>query len=338
MNHLRYMDQEFDLVEEELEAAQQQCVIGADLLTSRTRRRGAGKGNQLMRDVLTVLKVRGTEASGKGPPLRSATDASIHYPGIGGVGASSFSDWNQHSVIPPHPVASSWVLPGDKVDTPYGEGTVVKLFDTAVLNVDEPPLEGTASKPANGQSPSKMDVDAPAFTNAMNGNPSMVKKIKAYSSPGDMKSTLCPRICVKFPFGFGYFNASAVTSKESPSAYSDPQLCKRWKGLMETALSHAGQLDLEGMAAPFTHTGEPPNTSEIADNAAELTSKATSENPGNPGDTKLLPFGSSLLPTGTGRGSNLCGMTTTQLQNAFEHIFDLGGGVLGDVSANMLSC
>lgn len=339
MHHLRFMDQEYDKVEKELELAQQQCVIGADLLTSRTRRRGAGKGSQLMRDVLSVLKARGTEANEKGLSLRPATGDSKNHPGIGGVGASSFSDWDQHSVIPSHPIASAWVLPGDKVDTPSGEGTVVKILYAAAPDGEKPHLAGTTVKPSIGQSPSKMDIDAPAGTVA-NGSPStaaIAKMEKATASSDDMDTTLCPRVCVNFPFGIGYFSAAAVTSKESPNSYSDTQLFKRWRGLVETSLSQAGQLDLEGMTAPFTRIPETSDPNALSENSAEMPTDAGGSSHRDPAVTKLLPYGSSLLPTGTGRGNILFEMNALDLQKEFKHIFAEGGGVLGDVSTEMFS-
>ena len=338
MHHLRCMDQEYEQIMGELESAQQECINGADLLTSRTRRRGAGKGNQLMRDVLAVLKTRGTELSEKGislrPDLATSTNVQKNHPGIGGVGASSFSDWTQNSVIPSHAIASAWVLPGDKVDTPYGEGTVVKVFDTAALDVEQPPLEEALPKPSsNGQSPSKMDVDPPAGSATASGSPKGTKRDKTAASTDDLKTTLCPRICVRFPFGIGYFSPAAVTSKESPNSFSDAQLSKRWKGLVETALSQSGQLDLEGMAEPLAAKKEVSesnnNTSENAGEMAIDEEKKCSE---FPPATRLLPFGSSLLPTGTGRGNNLCDMDAPQLQKEFKPVFTEGGGVLGDVS------
>ena len=338
MHHLRLIDQEHDRAEEELELAQQQCVIGADLLTSRTRRRGAGKGSQLMRDVLAVLKARGVEANEKGLTLRPATGDSKNHPGIGGVGASSFGDWDQHTVIPSHPIASAWVLPGDKVDTPSGVGIVVKILNTPALDGEEPPPEGALLKPANGRSPSKMDAEASEGTVA-NGRPvtaDIAKKGNADVSSDYTNATLYPRVCVKFPSGIGYFSAAAVTSKEATNSYSDTQLSKRWKGLVETALSQAGQLDLEGMTAPFTGTVGAADPNAMSDNSAEMPADAGERSPEDPAVTKLLPFGSSLLPTGTGRGNKLFEMNALDLQKEFKHIFTEGGGVLGDVSTKML--
>jgi len=318
MNHLRFIDQEYKKIVDELDAVQQECVSGADLLTSRTRSRGAGKGSVVMRDVLAVLKARGQGVIEKGLTSEPGTITSAkvqNHPGVGGVGASSFFDWKHDVDIPSHPIASAWVLPGDKVDTPYGEGTVVKVFNTAAIDMKESPLEDTLLKSSsNGNSPTKMDVEP-----------------HAVASGEESKSILSPRICVQFKFGMGYFSPSSVTSKECPDGLTDSQLVRRWKGLIETALSQSLQLDLEGMTDSFitkkdlSESGDVPVSSEAPMDVVEKKAKDSN-------DVKLLPFGSSLLPTCTGRGSNFCGLTTTDIQKEFKPVFEEGGGVLGDVS------
>lgn len=328
LHHLRYMDQEYEQIMNEFDVVQQKCVNGADLLTSRTRTRGAGKGSHVMRDALAVLKARGagvTEKSvGVQPVVSASTNAQKNYPGIGGVGGSSFSDWKHDSAIPSRPIASGWVLPGDKVNTPHGEGTVVKVFDTAALNVNEPPLEETIPKlSTNGQFPSKIDRDlSPASAKGAN-------KGKSAASLDDSNATLCPRICVRFPFGVAYFSPDAVISTEFPNTFSDGRLSKRWKGLVETALAQSGQLDLEGMVAPMIIKKDTAGFSDASD-SAETPIDTGEKKLDDSAEIKLLPFGSSLIPTGTGRGNKLCDIPASQLQKEFKPIFRETEGVLGD--------
>mmetsp|Transcript_1768 Transcript_1768/g.3882 ORF Transcript_1768/g.3882 Transcript_1768/m.3882 type:complete len:761 (-) Transcript_1768:112-2394(-) len=127
--HLQGLNDELVQLSHELSAVQQECVSSADLLTSRTRSRGAGKGSYVMRDVLTVLRTRGAEMEEKGLNFdkveipEQETNA-----GVGGVGALSFEDWDTTTKIDAKPPASGWVIPGDEVKTQYGLGKVKKVL------------------------------------------------------------------------------------------------------------------------------------------------------------------------------------------------------------------
>ena len=127
--HLQALNDELAQLSQELATVQQECVSSADLLTSRTRSRGAGKGSYVMRDVLTVLRTRGAEMEEKGvnfdnvelPPIESNS-------GVGGVGVLSFKDWDKNTKITPKAPASGWIVPGDLVSTPYGDGKVKEVL------------------------------------------------------------------------------------------------------------------------------------------------------------------------------------------------------------------
>ena len=123
--HLQGLNDELAQLFHELSSVQQECVSSADLLTSRTRSRGAGKGSYVMRDVLTVLRTRGVEMEEKG---LNFDKIDIPEPetnaGVGGVGALSFEDWDANTEIHAKPPASGWIVPGDEVKTQYGLGKV----------------------------------------------------------------------------------------------------------------------------------------------------------------------------------------------------------------------
>jgi hypothetical protein len=370
--HLRCMDQESEQIMDELTAVQQQCISAADLLTSRTRSRGAGKGSYVMRDVLGVLKARGTELNEKGlhSSALASSDGATSSAGIGGVGAVSFVDWDQHTVVTPQRIASAWVLPGDRVETPCGEGVVLKIVENTTA-------EETPKQLKSGGSPSKTDIDDSPTKNASSSpaaatRGSSGKKIAgatdtAESIPENFLSSPSPTICVRFPFGVGYFSLASVKSKENPNTFSDAQLVKRWRGILETATKHAGLLDVAGMATLVSALGshdvaDPDDPAQSGTAALEEATNGGSTNPLNmevmtnggedasdsqPQDSdgngikseldtprrRLLPFGSGLLPTGTGRGNRLAETDFLQLQKEMHHMILDGGGVLGDVSA-----
>jgi hypothetical protein len=359
LGHLKCMDQESDLILEELGEVQQECVSAADLLTSRTRSRGAGKGSYVMKDVLGVLKSRGSELSEKGLSLQTEflSDVAQNFPGIGGVSAASFSDWDQHTVVVPHRIASAWILAGDDVQTPYGEGKVLKVFQAS--SAAEPSLpEAQRKSQGTGSSPTTMDIDQPHKDKAK-PSPSSDKK-KAASSTSDQNTSqdvgamLAPRVCVQFPYGIGYFSPKVVTSKEFANTLSDGHLVKRWKNLVDTATMVAGQLDQSGMATvdSVAHhsedvtdkTSDEVGSSTVGNGAMDIDGNekqaSTSLQDGERAkvDTtsklKLLPFGSGLLPTGSGRGNHLAAMDQHKLQKDIQPALLDGKGVLGDVSTD----
>ena len=360
LGHLRCMDQETDVILEELNAVQQQCVSAADLLTSRTRSRGAGKASYVMKDVINELKAKGAELTEKGLALQPEfiAEAAQNFPGIGGVSAVSFADWDQHTLVTPQRIASAWVLPGDKVQTPCGEGKVLKVFKSSSLDVTDPPVSETLEKSqaSSGGSPTKMDVDQPPKAKASSGEKKKgAGKIDGKSYTQSFVSMLAPRICVRVPFGVGYFSPKDVTSKACANTLSDSHLVMRWKSILETANMVAGQLDQAGMATIGAVSRSPEDADELnseepgsiaaGGDAAMDVDGVTKEKSGafaGQGETakknvgtsklKLLPFGSGLLPTGSGRGNHLAEMDSQELQKAIQPALLEGKGVLGDVS------
>ena len=145
----------------------------------------------------------------------------------------------------------------------------------------------------------------------------------------------------------GYFSPAVVSSKESPAALADAQLAKRWGGIIESALSHAGKPDVNGMALSESakqamsktkgpEAGDGGVAMDIDDGNTEGVTTdpdtdGTSESMPHVPERKLLPFASRLLPTGTGRGNELCEMNAQKLQKALKPALTAGQGVLGDV-------
>lgn len=145
----------------------QKCVQSADLASSRTRIRGRGKGCHIMKDVLTILKALGGDPTDMYAPLDTTTATTkVKIPtGIGGVSAQSFVDWIQSTKYIPEEIARAWTLPGDRVDTPYGEGTVLNVYGPSGLDVTKSLLSDFTLKPTQQTSnlkptfPRKFGVD-----------------------------------------------------------------------------------------------------------------------------------------------------------------------------------
>jgi hypothetical protein len=334
LNHLNLMNEEYTRLNEEIGTVQQECVKAADLLTSRTRSRG-GKGSYVMRDVLSVLKAKGSEnTEAMDTPQFPIIENPLGYPGIGGLAPSVFGDWNRKTAIAQKEPASAWTVPGDKVKTPYGEGVVVEVFaPESVVEAKEKEAEDDKQKAnANGKKESSKKIKKGAS-----------KKEAEKPEEKFKKEYLCnyllPRVSVKLPFGIGYFPCDAIEPLENPCLFSDAKLCARWKNMVETAKSVGGTIDLEGMNF---NSRAGPRESEVTDGEGakmdvdgaavqvdvqpneEVVVKADDED-----EERFMPFGAGLLPTASGRGNLLQDISISEIEKAMENALYNGSGVLG---------
>jgi hypothetical protein len=358
LGHLNALNEEYYRLNEELGRTQQECVKAADLLTSRTRSRGAGKGSYVMRDVLTVLKSRGAEMKEKGIEPELALLSEEGKPaGLGGLSGAAFADWSQLTHFSCKKLANAWVLPGDKVQTPYGNGTVTDVFSLSILSESTEPFETTISLPSKGskgndtqKSPSSKRKDDPHATSSPKKIPlTDAAKTVTLNSP-----TLAPRVKVQLPYGTGYFSLGAVKSLEEPCVYSDAQLAKRWHHLFATASAVGPCLDIEGMStvlepavAVATATANI-DDSEDAENGDASAMEIEDEHSPRPEPTqsdsvagaavgeqnfkkRFLPFGASLLPSSAGRGNLIYDLADIDVEKEIHPALFEGGGVLGKV-------
>jgi hypothetical protein len=339
LGHLNLLNEEYLRLNEELNGVQQECVKAADLLTSRTRSRGAGKGSYVMRDVLTVLKARGGEGKDQdeAQTVEPVTDAPVPCSvGIGGLSNMAFADWDQETNFSSRKPANAWVVPGDTVQTSYGEGTVleVRAVVTPTISGEPAPVNQNGSKGDSTKSPGKKKKEKSAVIDAA------LSKLNTVTPPS---------VRVQMPYGVGYFPLASVTSKVDPSVYSDMQLATRWKGMLESALAVGACLDVEGMiedfgAAPAVKDAvdvpeideSAPMDTENGEVEEDKDEDAESSGPSDKGPKiakrKFLPFGAGLLPTSTGRGSLLHDLRIVDIEKGLNSALFYGGGVLGKVS------
>jgi hypothetical protein len=363
-NHLKCLNEEWVQLNEELAVAHQDCVNAADLLTSRTRSRGAGKGSYAMKDVLGVLRSRGAEIDEKGLSLDNAPSLATepNIPGVGGVGALSCKDWDRSTVIAPGKVGAAWIMPGDKIKSPYGEGTVVAVYSAAGLDVKEAPHAELKVKTSAAKAPSRSDskdiVDTPmpdadsaksdskelesksgagpksddSVTGTKKQRQAAKKKIsEAPGTKTSLENMLEPRVAVRMPYGIGFFNLDACVSMEDASRYSDSRLASRWKGMVETAATFGTTLDIEAMAnVPAAEYGgdamDTSGTTVVDEMTGIVEGTGTTKKEGTP---RLVPFGSGVLPTASGRGTLLANIGLVELDSELNLALSEGGGVAG---------
>ena len=324
LSHLECMDEEFVQLSDETARVQQECVSAADLLTSRTRSRGAGKSSNVMRDVLAVLRARGTELQEKGissAATNSSTPSVMNKArGVGGIGPKSFQLWDKSLQLQPRKICQGWTVIGDKVSTPYGEGKVVEILPCSKLGSSQNATRRQKAK-KNADDADIMDVDQPELQS------SDEPKSKDVGSTNDCE-LLPPRVAVQLSFGVGFFPPSTVEPLENPASFSDARLAQRWRGMMDSAPLFGESLDMEAMAEQSTST---PADCEASDRGMHPDGTAPTE----PGEseankrTRLLPFGSNLIPTKIGRGPFVTEKSMDELDKEYTKVFFGGVSVLG---------
>jgi len=75
----------------------------------------------------------------------------------------------------------------------------------------------------------------------MDDNPNAIRDKKKYDS------LLPMRIKVRLDYGVGVFGADSIINEESPAQFTDAQLAKRWKGMIDSAGQVGHCIDLQGM-------------------------------------------------------------------------------------------
>lgn len=336
LQHLKCLNDELIQVGDELATVQQECVDVADLPSSRTRTRGSVKGSSnAMRDVLHCLRAKGKEIYAKGLVIPgSSTEASKAH-GAGGVSAISFTDWDRSTVIERSKLAQAWIVPGDRVHTPYGEGTVVAFYGPGALNAESLPRPDLFPNASPGGIPKEdtMEVDSnessPQPAEAIQAKKKGLKASKTKETLDTSESLvnlLAPRVAVRLPYGVAFFNLGSVESKEDPSRYTDEQMAKRWIGIAETATTLGATVDVAAMASGMPREEDGDN---IRENTISMDGANDEANVGGEKKRRLVPFGASLLPTAVGRGTNLLKANIAELDEAMDKVFLKGHGVLG---------
>lgn len=443
LNHLNAIKDESIQLNDELGSIQVDCVKAADLLTSRTRSRGAGKSVHVMRDVISVLKTRGASLNDK-RPLGSKAETGKSLPGIGGVSAVSFVDWDDSANIVANSLAEAWILPGDKVETPYGEGVALHVFGPANLDVNEPPVQYSRPKPSpspkedvksSSHSTEATSKDAMVVQNSVasesnhhgfgpsveatvtpseplkdktdsqgtaNGTPSPPGRVKSSPNATGPKSgvngeedastqkskppkapestsssavtnskkplehILLPRVCVRLPFGTGFFPLDSVATKEDPSSYSDSMLAARWKKMVDVASSVGYYIDVAGMdfaskKESLARTSVENDSDDASGTGLRISENmdvdAVSSNPTNGGEedkefggekcentstsettgenkgagSRFLPLGAGMLATASSRGAMFPDAPLSALESGLHSAFYEFSNILGKV-------
>lgn len=373
LSQLSALNDEGQLLNEELEKIQLDCVKAADLLQSRTRSRGVGKGSYVMKDVLNILKSKGMEISEKDKATEGAKTAKEKVmngsetasSGIGGVDAKGLTDWSQKRELQPAPLANPYILVGNKVNTPYGEGLVKHVYGPTILDINaespESNLAGNTSSnktvqhgfgaPDSVASANTTEAKEESNDDKNDSNNAIEEKGHKGSETGTVKKTkvkaeeekttqstnigqlLPPRVCVQLPFGTGYFPISEVTSQECVSSYSDSMLVSRWKGMVDQSMTMAGTIDFVAMAnVPENLMLDKGNTSTGRDNSENEDMDTSDKSCDTKEFNRFIPYGSAIMPTSSGRGAKLYDIPITSLETEMDRTLFASEGILGKKS------
>lgn len=183
MDHLNGMRIESEYLAQEMNQLQSDAyrLIDGDTRMKTRHKSSTSKGNGVMNDVISFISSH-----------RKTNSVSLKESEMDDRFGMAFTSG---SCLPQH-----WLVRGDKVSTPYGEGTVVKVFGPH-LQKEKPTI----------------------FSLAMGMGSDAV--INAYPA----------RVCVRLSYGIAYVSPLIVKSLEHVSAYTNDRLAFRWTAMLESA-------------------------------------------------------------------------------------------------------
>eukprot|EP00531_Pseudo-nitzschia_arenysensis_P001014 CAMPEP_0116146644 /NCGR_PEP_ID=MMETSP0329-20121206/17281_1 /TAXON_ID=697910 /ORGANISM="Pseudo-nitzschia arenysensis, Strain B593" /LENGTH=905 /DNA_ID=CAMNT_0003642419 /DNA_START=149 /DNA_END=2866 /DNA_ORIENTATION=+ len=304
LNHLDLLDKEHNGLQDQLEVEVEKLIQESDLVGSRTRSRNLSKVDVVMRDVLTMLtRNEQKDIAMDGVTKDVAATTSECAPGIGGLNTQAFIDWERSTQLESMSPCVSWVEPGQKVTTPYGEGVVTKVIPPESPPSNESLAANHAKKVEEKKSKKEMTEE----------------QLRDLLEKEKYEALLPLRVEVKLDYGTGVFDASAIKTMESPAHFTDAQLAKRWKGMIESALKVGPCIDLQGMIPDIGKNGAGKPSNE--EKEASSTDSTSSD--------EFLTVGSTLIPTKFGRGNFLHDMEIPDIEDTLESVLYEGRGVLG---------
>ena len=313
LNHSELLDKETASLQDQLEEEVEKLIEESELVGSRTRSRNLTKVDVVMRDVLTMLaRNEQKDVAMHGVGNEVSISSSDLAPGIGGLNTQAFIDWERSTELKSMSPCISWIEPGQKVTTPYGEGIVIK-----VIPPESPPSNETLG--ANDGKKSEL---------AKNRN-EMTKEMLNRIQDKEKYDALLPlRVEVRLNYGTGIFSTTSIKKMESMAHFTDAQLAERWKGMIDSALKVGPCIDLQGMVPSKEKKYEGKSKQdEEATSSTDVTSNASRTS-----NDDFLTVGASLIPTKFGRGNFLHDMEIGDIEETLESVLYDGHGVLGRVS------
>ena len=326
--HLELLNDEYRRLHDEMQIEVQKLMKESEIGGStRTRSRNLTKVSVVMRDVLNGLS--SAPMSDEDPITTSDVPPPTAVPGIGGLNAEAFDEWDRYTDIKPMKPAISWLQPGQVVSTPYGDGTVEAVF---------PPETPEPSDDSNsGSAAADDEMKNSDFQKSSNRKKAKGKEDETSPFPeeeeGKYDSLKPLRVQVRMPYGLGVFGMDAIRKMDSPANYSDAKLAQRWKGMIESALKVGPCIDFPGMTSkPEKQINDPAadilESAMDIDDAGRITGTDTASS--DPAvEESFLPLGASLFPTKGGRGNYLHKMSIDDIEKALQKALYDGHGVLG---------
>ena len=312
ISQMQCMREEMKILSQQYDATQTKCIKAADLLTSKTRSRGVARGSFVMKDIISVMKSRGEKLSVNSKDWSNINTEPWCVSGMGGVAYEDATSM----------LGSGWLLPGDKVSSPYGVGIVDKVFGQSLQDKNSKEILQSNLKPPQSQVHPSNDT----------------KK----------DNSLSPRVRVKLPFGDGYFNPSSLVLIDSSTSFCDNELASRWIAMLESAKmmgtvadslavdnnnfnirdssnskdNEADNIDEDNL----TESSQVPDVENTAMNVNDSTIPTEINSSRKP---KMVSFDAGILPLGHNIGANI---DISQMENHVEQLLKGSRGVVGVVS------
>mmetsp|Transcript_9289 Transcript_9289/g.22810 ORF Transcript_9289/g.22810 Transcript_9289/m.22810 type:complete len:946 (-) Transcript_9289:235-3072(-) len=324
LHHSQLLDDEYNHLQEKLDVEVENLIRESDLVGSRTRSRNLTKVDVVMRDVLTMLTRNEQKDVLMDGQVSDGVSSSEVFAGVGGLNSQAFMDWERSTKLESMSPCISWIEPGQRVTTLYGEGTVI-----SVLPPESPP---TTNILTNFRSDHGSKSDFKKGSKISNES----SEEKKYEDDNKLKyDALLPfRVKVRLGYGVGTFVASSIVKIETPAHFTDAKLARRWKDMITSALEVGPCIDLQGMVQSTKKVGEGTSSHGEKDSKENLSTEIgvrskLASNTTKKSNDDFLTVGASLVPTKFGRGNFLYNMKISDIEETLQHVLYNGHGVLG---------
>ena len=251
MTHLRLLREESIIVNREFHTLQMECLKLSDKLTSGANTKNCSAIGDILSKLFDKNNILPSDYRKDIP-----CEDSFNISGIGGVSAC-----NQNQMMDGHApaIASGWILPGNKVKTAYGIGTVVDVFGVSFLNGDTHSInKDIIPNSYNGTLKNASNLMPPKNKTQMKRNQKakIMTKNKGDKLPDKngknlLSKVIPPRVCIRLSFGFGYFAPDQMSVIDTISNLTNSELISRWRNFTQTAFLMKDCVDTNAMESKY---------------------------------------------------------------------------------------
>ncbi|GMI35617.1 hypothetical protein TrCOL_g9456 [Triparma columacea] len=302
LNQLRSQEAESVALTRETQEVVKLCLKEAEGTKGRGRREITS-----LKDCMELIKDVGKKIHASNPAFFNSKPQSEQL--CGGIGGVPIGNVGGETIMGlkeiPTTLANSWLLPGDKVSTPYGEGHIEAILPTSTI------------KPASADAGTEKLLPPRVSVNLEYG--------KAYMAPAEITPLINPLTLTDGSL-MSRWNAMLTTSFLTSSIADAEAMSFEVAGAGigydappgDAALVVKDRAGSQNQAAEVEagDGGNAPMDVVKEESAVKEEGESNPSRGGPKGQARLIRFGDSMIPTPGGRGASLSGIKSANLGKA----------------------